>query len=328
MHDNTRGSQRLPKFSTGLNPLWASFNQRKRFHYSGVMEDTEHDWTSDFVATDPIPEAIKMGEFGYRPNKLSTRNGVVDDTAVVPPMRLLNSEGNRILAQVCKEIEQHALGSSFIISRRVRGADLISPFLYNMVRDRAFLVRASRIVGVPLIPHPVRDGVAQINYYGAERGKKNEVGKWHLDGMDYVFTMLMTDPSEFDGGQFHFFLGHPEDFIPGAVSDDQVRTAPLGAVGDTIFVRGSHIYHGVTPVQRGSRIVLSLSLFSPAFADADANSFMHVAADDGIPHTVPNWIRLKWPTKNPFRDYALRAGSSVITWQDVPSENTGVLTPA
>lgn len=62
-----------------------------------------------------------------------------------------------------------------------------------------------------------------------------------IDGMDYVFTMLMTDPSEFDGGQFHFFLGRPEDFIPGAVSDDQVRTAPLGAVGDAIFVRGSHI---------------------------------------------------------------------------------------
>lgn len=317
MKDHTEGGGGLPKFSTGLNPLWASFTQRSRFKQSEAMEDAGYGWSSDFVADDSIPEAVKMDELGYRPDELSSRNGVIDDTAVVCPVRLLNSEGSQILAQVCKDLEQQALGSSFIISRRARGADLVSPFVYNMVRDRSFLVRASRIAGVPLIPHPVRDGVAQINYYGAEKGKKSEIAKWHIDGMNYVFTMLMTDPSDFDGGQFNYFLGRPEDFDPGEVSEDRVRRAPLGAIGDSIFARGSRIYHGVTPLQRGSRIVLTVSLFSPAFADTDPNSFMHIAADDGIPHTVPNWARLKWPTKNPFRDYALRTGSPVITWQDV-----------
>lgn len=321
MQAKTDGAQGLPKFSTGLNPLWASFNQRKRYGQGGAMEGAGRAWTSDFVASVPVPEAVKMGEFGYRPDELSAVNGVVDDTAVVAPVRLLNSEGSRILTRVCEELERHALGSSFIVSRRVRGADLVSPFLYNMVRDHAFLVRASRIAGVPLIPHPVRDGVAQINYYRAERGQKKEVAKWHLDGMDYVFTVLMTDPSEFDGGRFNYFMGRAEDFVSGPVPEDKVRTAPLGAVGDAIFARGSRIYHGVTPVQRGSRVVLTLSLFSPAFADADSNTFMHVAADDGIPRTVPNWARLKWPTKNPFRDYALRAGSPIITWQDVRGED-------
>lgn len=327
MPDKINATQGLPKSSTGLNPLWASFNQRKRYRQSGAMEGAGRNWNSDFVATGPVPEAVRMHEFGYGADELSSSDSVTDDTAVVTPVQLLTPEGNHVLAQVCRELEPYALGSSFIISRRVRGADLVSLFLYNMLRDRTLLVRLSRIAGVPLIPHPVRDGAAQINYYSAERGK-SEVAKWHLDGMDYVFTVLLTDPSEFDGGQFNYFLGRRDAFTPGAVPKERVRIAPLSTVGDAIFARGSYIYHGVTPVRRGSRIVLTLSLFSPAFAGADSNSFMHIAADDGIPRTVPNWIRLKWPTHNPFRDYALRAGSPVITWQDVRSEHTGVFAHA
>lgn len=306
----------LPEFSTGLNPLRASFTQRRRAPHH-TMTRAPAGWARKYVASDTMPEALKMGDFGYRDEELNYRDGVLDDAALVTPVRLLTAEGSQRAAEVCRCLEPYALGSSFIISRRLRGADLVSPFLYNMLRDSAFLTRLSRIAGVPLIPHPVRSATAQINYYDAEPGKKYEIGKWHTDGMDYVFTMLLTDPSEFEGGRFDYFLGRRDAFTVESVSADDVHTAPLSAVGDAVFARGSHIYHGVSPLTGGRRMVLTISLFSPAFAADDSNTFAHVAADDGIPRTVPNWLRLKWPTRSPFRDYALRSGSPIITWHDV-----------
>lgn len=307
----------IPTFSTGLNPIWASFNQRSRVPKGALMVLSDAEWSSDYVADDPIPDRLTMSEFGYRPEELNYRDGVLDDTALVTPVRLLNPEGAQILSSICKGLENYALGSDFIISRRFRGADMVSTFIYNMMRDRRFLIRLSRIAGVPLLPHPLRDGSTQINYYQAESGDAEEVGKWHHDGMEYVFTMLMTDPAEYEGGQFGYFVGRRDEFDRKTLSNDRIRIAPLKSVGDTVFARGSQIYHGVSPVTVGSRMVLTLSMFSPAFADCDPNSFAHVAADDGIPHTLPNWMRLKWPTKNPFRDYALRSSSPVINWSDL-----------
>jgi hypothetical protein len=307
----------IPKFSTGLNPLLASFKQGPLRRRTRVMEQLSATWDSSFVASDRFPEPLRMGEFGYRDDELPHSNRVIDDLAMATPVRLLDARGSAALAEVCRSLEPLALGSSFIISRRLRGADLLSPFLYNMLRDRSFLLRISRLAGVPLIPHPVRSAAAQINYYSGEPDKSDEIGKWHLDGMDYVLSMLLTDPAEFDGGEFAYFVGRRDAFDRGMIADADVRTAPLHAAGDAAFFRGSHIYHGVSPVTSGHRMVLTLSFFCPSFAAHDSNTFLHVASDDGVPKTVPGWLRLKWPTRNPFRDYALRSGSPVVTWQDL-----------
>ena len=173
----------IPTFSTGLNPIWASFNQRSRVPKRALMVHSDAAWSSDYVAADPIPARKTMGEFGYRNEELNYRDGVLDDTAIVTPVRLLNAEGSQILSKICKQLEAYALGSDFIISRRLRGADMVSTFIYNMVRDRKFLIRLSRIAGVPLLPHPLRDASTQINYYKPESGDAAEVGKWHHDGM-------------------------------------------------------------------------------------------------------------------------------------------------
>jgi hypothetical protein len=315
----------LPKFSTGLNPLLASFRQGPLRRRTRIMEQPSSLWDSSFVASDASPEALRMAEFGYRDDELPSLDGVVDDLAMVTPVRVLNREGTAALAEVCRNFEPLALGSSFIISRRLRGADLLSPFLYNMLRDRSFLLRMSRLAGVPLIPHPVRRAAAQINYYNAEPDKSDDLGKWHLDGMDYVLSMLLTDPAEFEGGEFAYFVGRSDEFDRRAIGDADVRTAPLNAAGDASFFRGSHIYHGVSPVTSGKRMVLTLSFFCPSFAALDSNTFLHVAADDGVPKTVPGWLRLKWPTRNPFRDYALRSSSPVVTWQDLKEDDASAI---
>ncbi|MFD3377635.1 MULTISPECIES: hypothetical protein [unclassified Streptomyces] len=71
----------------------------------------------------------------------------------------------------------------------------------------------------------------------------------HLDGMNYVFTMPLSDHAEHDGGDYIYYQGHPWDFeahhdeitAQGHAHPD-VGSAPFQHVGDTMFTRGSRAY--------------------------------------------------------------------------------------
>ncbi|MEW2397275.1 hypothetical protein [Streptomyces sp. NPDC046862] len=197
--------------------------------------------------------------------------------------------------------------SGYVVSHRLRGVETISPFVHAMVRDPAFLNAASRLVGVPLIPHPIRDAGVQINYYGPPApSQAPTVAKWHLDGMNYVFTMTLTDHEEHEGGDYIYYKGHPRQFdarreeitAKGSAHPD-VHTAPFQHVGDTMFTRGSRVYHAVTPVTRGHRITLAVSLFCPVLGNQDENRFWHSAHDDGLLRTIGNWRSLRQAVRRP-----------------------------
>ena len=117
--------------------------------------------------------------------------------------------------------------------------------------------------------------------------------------MNYVFTMTLSDHEEHEGGDYIYYRGHPRDFdtrreeitAKGPAHAD-VHTAPFQHVGDTMFTRGSRVYHAVTPVTRGDRITLAVSLFCPVLGRQDENRFWHSAPDDGLLRTVNNWRKL------------------------------------
>ena len=185
--------------------------------------------------------------------------------------------------------------------------EALSPFVHAMVRDPAFLRRASDIVGVPLIPHPLRDAGVQINYYEPARvTQAPPVAKWHLDGMNYVLTMTLSDHEEHEGGDYIYYRGHPRNF--DAQRDDltgqgirhlDIHAAPFQHVGDTMFTRGSRVYHAVTPVTRGDRITLAVSPFCPTLGRQDENRFWHSAPDDGLFRTLGNWYKLHRAIRKP-----------------------------
>ncbi|MBT2384945.1 2OG-Fe(II) oxygenase [Streptomyces sp. ISL-11] len=303
----------LPRTPTGFQQL--AHAVRARTPRRGPELPVEPPWRSEFVARDAGGPRVSLREFGYGTGELSGWRGQVDDTAVVGPLRILTEEGLAHLTEVCEALEGAAGHSRFIATRRLRGADLVSPFINNMMRDRTFLLTCSRLVGVPLIPHPLRLPTAQINYSDGQG--QPEIVRWHRDGMDYVFTIQLSGYEDYEGGRFTYFQGRTDAF-PGATRDDpRIREAPCGERGAALFLHGSRIFHAVTPVTKGRRVTLVISFFCPYFARQDSNTFWHLAGDDGITATIPCWLRLKWPARNPAVDFALRAGSPAVTWDDL-----------
>ncbi|RLU81608.1 hypothetical protein CTZ27_32505 [Streptomyces griseocarneus] len=304
----------LPRTPTGFTQVLHAL--RARPPRRGARLPAEPPWRTEYVARDVDGPRLTLGEFGYRPDEIGGWRGRTDDTALAGPLRILTEEGLEHLTEVCANLERAAGDSGFIATRRLRGADLLSPFVNNMIRDRDFLVTCSRLVGVPLIPHPLRLPTAQINYSEGQ-GRRPEIVRWHRDGMDYVFTIQLNGHQDYEGGRFTYFQGRTDEFPGAGPGDGRIREAPCRERGATLFLHGSHIFHAVTPVTAGHRAVLVISLFCPYFARRDSNTFWHLAGDDGIPATVPGWLRLKWPVRNPAVDYSLRAGCPVITWDDL-----------
>ncbi|MEV4434892.1 hypothetical protein [Streptomyces sp. NPDC049585] len=303
----------IPKTATGWDQVRHALRSRRPPRTAGLPGEPR--WRSDFVVRPQGAPRVRLQEFGYAPHELGRGPGGPDDVALAGPVRLLTPEGLDRLGEVCDLLEPYAGRSRFIATRRLRGADLLSAFVNNMLRDRGFLLACSRLAGVPLIPHPLRLPTAQINYFAA-RGRP-EIVRWHRDGMDHVLTIQLSDGADYEGGQFLYFAGRTDDFTGVRDDDPRIRRAACGERGAALFLHGSRIFHAVTPVTAGRRVTLVLSFLCPYFARQDSNTFWHLAADDGIPATVPGWLRLKWPVRDAAMDFSLRAGSPVITWEDL-----------
>ncbi|WP_190109506.1 2OG-Fe(II) oxygenase [Streptomyces cinnamoneus] len=302
-----------PRMATGVDQVLHALRARRPRRRPELPGEPR--WRPGFVAGDVGGPRLRLQEFGYATHELNRGHGTVDETALVGPVQILTPEGLDCLGEVCDRLEGSAGTARFITTRRVRSADLMSAFINNMIRDRGFLLACSRMAGVPLIPHPLRIPTVQINYFEADG--RRDIVKWHHDGMDYVLTIQLNGYEDYDGGRFSYFQGRADAFTGARADDPRIKEAPCGERGATLFLHGSRIFHAVSPVTRGRRVTVVVSFFCPYFARQDSNTFWHLAADDGIAATVPNWLRLKWPVRDPAMDFSLRAGSPVITWEDL-----------
>lgn len=265
-------------------------------------------WDPRFVADTPLTgETQSMADFGYRDFEVA--GGADRAVAMAGPNPVLTKEGVQELRNVCEKLADDAVDNDYVVSRRIRNVETASQFVHDMMRDTQMLARLSAIAGTPLVPHPLRTAATQTNYYNSRKddGTDEQVAKWHHDGMMYVFTMQLTDSSEFTGGQYIYFKGHRDDFeavrdkvVPLGDEHPRVFRAPFQAPGDTMFTRGSRVWHGVTPVTSGRRITFAMSMFSP-LDPADENEFWHTAPDDGLLPTVQGYIGLAAAKRAPIR---------------------------
>ncbi|MFJ4682331.1 hypothetical protein [Streptomyces sp. NPDC088789] len=298
---------RVAAITTGLDRLKRSLRVGGRT--TAPYDHPEPRWETRFVQnlSGRRPTTTRLADFGYRDHELPGRPGLPDDLAMAGPVRLLTDDGARALRDICRALKPRAVRDDHGVPHRLRDVESLSPFVHAMVRDAVFLDTVSRLVGVPLVPHPLRDAGVQTYYYGPPAPSEARTGAaWHLDGMNYVFTMTLSDRADHDGGAHLYFKGHPDDFdahrediTRRGPAHPRVHKAPFLHVGDTMFTRGSRVYHAVTPVTRGERVTLAVSLFCPLLGGQDENRFWHSAPDDGLLRTLRNWNRLRRAVHRP-----------------------------
>lgn len=61
---------------------------------------------------------------------------------------------------------------------------------------------------------------------------------------------------------------------------------------------------------------LVLSFHCP-YAREDSNQFWHLASDDGIPATIPNWLKLRWALQRSAARQFARIGIAPITFEEL-----------
>jgi len=309
----------LPLYARGLDRVKLAFKSTlHRMPRHPVIQRDEQDHWHDGLLTEAGPvisDSRTLTELGY--TQSPHPNIAVDTiTGLSAVHGLFTPDAVSALQRICADLEQDAGDSDWIISRRTRGVTALSPFLHCMMRSRTFLLAVSRIAGVPLVPYPMLNARAQVNYFypKAPGSPREQVGMWHTDGTNYVLNIVLSNASDYTGGEFLFHNSTIDSF--DALDHRTFETAPLVEPGDALFIYGSRLFHGVCPVKTGRRMSLVLSFHCP-YAREDSNRFWHLASDDGIPATVPNWLRLHWSLQQSAARQFAALGIEPITFEEL-----------
>ena len=318
----------LPVFAQGTarvkSALQASFSPASKCKHPGALLDTLRPWSDSYLQSErpDLPVYRSLADFGYTtsPQPVATLEQLA---AVAQVSGLFSEQGITELKRACYQLEAGSSASNWIISNRTRAATQSSTLIREMMNSRAFLLAVSRIAGVPLVPHPFVRARSQVNYFYPPQtpDAKAQIGMWHTDGTSFVLNILLSDPSEYDGGEFVYFDGPIEGFNAECLGD-RVRTSAVKASGDAVYIYGSKVFHGVRPLTRGRRMSLVLSFHCP-YSNEDVNKFWHLASDDGVLATIRPWFQLKRDLARPACDQYRRFGIEPITFAEAATMRGG-----
>ena len=108
-------------------------------------------------------------------------------------------------------------------------------------------------------PHAHASNHSQINV-GKRGGGAPE--RWHLDGVDYVLIVMLSDTTEMRGGEILVHLDRPRaDTLAGLGSGelrDKIWRIPAPPAGYGIFLKGGELFHTVTSVESAREDRLSV----------------------------------------------------------------------
>lgn len=172
------------------------------------------------------------------------------------PFRLLSDEGVRALQSVIDANKQFAK-SNERIPQCLRGLGYRSKFVRDLNSDPQTVSLLSAMAGRPIAPHGMHMNMSHVNLgRPVQKGDAPViVDQWHVDSVDYVCVIIMSDLSECIGGDLQVLckkdVREDSDFLSKGVTPELehlVRTVQYPGKGHAIFIRGSHVLHRITPV--------------------------------------------------------------------------------
>eukprot|EP00931_Biecheleriopsis_adriatica_P055644 TRINITY_DN32948_c0_g1_i1.p1 TRINITY_DN32948_c0_g1~~TRINITY_DN32948_c0_g1_i1.p1 ORF type:complete len:449 (-),score=71.65 TRINITY_DN32948_c0_g1_i1:26-1372(-) len=229
------------------------------------------------------PDSVISGDFVEIPFPL--HEDLKDDFSLAfsKPFRLLSDEGVSALHSVIKANE-HFAKSNERIPRCLRGLGYRSKFVRDLNQDPQAVELFSAMAGKPLAPHGMPMNMSHVNLgRPVVKGEKPViVDQWHVDSVDYVCVIIMSDISQSVGGDLQVLckpgVRDNLDFLSKGVTpclEHLVRTIQYPGRGYALFIRGSQVLHRVTPVLEAlePRVSVVNSYMSCNVFDADSTRY-------------------------------------------------------
>jgi hypothetical protein len=201
------------------------------------------------------------------------------------PFRLLSEEGTRVLRGIMEANETHTQ-SNERIPKCLRGLAYRSQFVRDMTFSNQVVDLVSQIAGKPLAPHGMPMNMAHTNWgrkVNVENGEEAViVDQWHVDSVDYVMVLILSDNSKMVGGDLEVLHAHGvrdnTELLRAGIGPElqkDVRRVPYPGAGYCVFMQGSQILHRVAPVLFADepRISCVSSFMSRDIFDADSTRF-------------------------------------------------------
>ena len=232
--------------------------------YEMLADEPRYD-AKRHLALDSPPEVWKLTDLGYDAADVER---CASDVAITSPFRLLSDEGVAAAREVALALRDMRGGDERTASY-LSGGVYRSRFLRDFCNCPIVAECLSEIAGTPLLPHSMPSQQIYVNY--APEDVSKAVDTWHTDGIGFDISILVSDPSSFEGGEFQFFLGtkqeaaryldaRPEDLTeanPNELPEDRIRSAAFPGAGYALFQSGDMVVHRVNRLRsRAERITM------------------------------------------------------------------------
>ena len=207
--------------------------------------------------------------------------------AYTEPFRILSESGvKKLRAAVDREAPLRARGNERTPSC-LRGLAYLSTAVREYTESPVLLDLFSQLARQPIGVHPISMNIGHTNISQTGTGY---VDQWHVDSVDYVLVMILSDLTDMKGGELQV-LNIPDatgqlfnDLKTNGVPEELVKNVHYLKPGYGIFMQGSKILHRVKGVleAREPRISMvssfcNLDVFQPdsthyhTFAHQDPN---------------------------------------------------------
>jgi hypothetical protein len=235
-----------------------------------------------------------------------------DGLAFSAPFRVLSDEGVRAMREAIYNNERFAQTTDRA-PKVLRGLGYRSSFIRDFTYSPQVLEHLSHMSGNPVHPHDMPLNIAHVNF--GEIGNEQPVDEWHLDSVPYVMVVLLSDATDMQGGNLQVArLGDAKETLKKIAIDGidmkDVDVVNYPGPGYAIFMQGSRIAHGVTPVSsaREPRLTLVNSYQSRNPFAEDRTKYRTFASwdpDDAAPSEYARHIA--WRVQGRL-DYLIKKG--------------------
>jgi hypothetical protein len=223
------------------------------------------------------PEHLVDLDFKQRPFPLP-KGEPFPGLAFTTPFRLMSEEGVKVLREI---VQKHSNNPMLKQSDNrtplcLRGLGYVSPFVRDLNLSPEVTGLLESFAMDPLCAHTMPMNYSQINVglIGGDR----PVDAWHVDSVDYVMVVMLSDSRDMDGGRLEVVMRPTAEALElmeirkGKLLESELMNVKYPAAGWACFMQGCKMLHHVTPVKsaREPRLTLINSYVSRQVFKSDS----------------------------------------------------------